>query len=414
MLHWIAVAVMGIDVAAARLDVQRTLDNMSAAALDQDARAYLANIAPDDPEFLNEQRYFANDLKKKPPAEVRWEVVDTGTDTKAGAAPPADPREPGAAPPPDGVADPSATVAPIRLVADGVLEATVEVRWRLPGKDGPLKERKVAFTARFIRGTGESPSWLYGGEAWNVLHAPGVVVMFDDGMEDLASRTAEAFESIRGTVEEEFDLAHGDLPNRAQKIKIYAKMNHLQQSISLGYVMPLGGWNEPGESIKMLANTRTAATGLRNVLAHEYGHVATFELGPAANLIPWWLIEGAAEIAAQPFARNLDGRRKAVGRWVRDDKLAPWDEIADFDRTPAKHHGNVYAQGHTMAAYITERYGRAQRNRWLTSMARGMSLEEATRDALSTGFEELDAGWRAWLAEVLEPVPEPAPEPASP
>ena len=51
-----------------------------------------------------------------------------------------------------------------------------------------------------------------------------------------------------------------------------------------------------------------------------------------------------------------------------------------------------------MIAYITHHFGVRARNDWLRAMARGASLDDATRDVLGLdGFGALDARWRASL-----------------
>jgi hypothetical protein len=115
--------------------------------------------------------------------------------------------------------------------------------------------------------------------------------------------------------------------------------------------------------------------------------------------MPWWVLEGAAELAAERYARNADKVHQRVRRWMIEDALAPWDQISDFRNTPAKWGGHVYTQGHAMLGYVSEKHGRAKRNAWLTAMARGDSIDAASRAAFGAGFAEIDAGWRVWLAE---------------
>lgn len=347
-----------------RQDVEVTMRAMAAAAVAGDAQAYLANVWEGDPLFLNEQKYFANDLRKKPAAEA---CVSLG-DFEAG---------------------------------DGSIQGPVTWTWTMPGK----KERAVTFNGRFVQ---VGSAWKYAGETWESSEAEGVEVLHDPGLGELAARTADAFVAIRRHVEEGFDLAQAPLASRTQQIKIYASMKHLQASICLGYETPLGGWNEPGEPIKLLASNRTSPAELRRLLAHEYGHVATFELGPQASAMPWWALEGVAELAGEKYGT---GRSDGVVRaWAKAGRLPAFADISDFDVTPAKNHGYVYAMGHNMIAYISERFDRTGRNRWLGAMANGRSIDEATREAFTIDFATLDAQWRATLPaheppEEVKPTP---------
>jgi hypothetical protein len=67
-------------------------------------------------------------------------------------------------------------------------------------------------------------------------------------------------------------------------------------------------------------------------------------------------------------------------------------------------------QGHHLMGYVSARFGRAKRNRWLRVLSSGRSLDEGTREVLGLSFEELSDGWRATLPAPAEAVP-PATDP---
>ncbi|MFA6045908.1 MAG: hypothetical protein WC718_13075 [Phycisphaerales bacterium] len=345
---------------AARSGVELCLRGLEHAALQGDKAGWLAGVDHTDPEFAKEQTYFANDLTKKRPEALALSV--------------------------DGL-----------TIADGSARGKLTFTWTMPGK----RERRVAFAAGFVERDG---TWLYAGEGWERHEAPGVIVLHDPGLGELAARTVEAFESVRGKVEAGFELGDSALSKHTQKIKLYGSMKHLQQSICLSYEDGLEGWNEPDESVKLLANKSSSVASLRPLLAHEYGHVATFALGPQANEMPWWIEEGVAELSREG-AVGGDLPDRTVKAWAEADSLAKWDDLADFDNCPPKFHPYVYVQGHHMLGYISEQFGRHARNRWLTLMAQGKKLDEATREAFGRSFSQLDAEWRVTLPRaVVKPL----------
>ena len=336
--------------------VEDTLRGMEAAALAADADAYLEHVATGDREFLNEQKYFAKDMAKKPPQAIAL-TLDEET----------------------------------FKLGDGSAIGKVTWRWNMPEK----KEREVSFEAQFVE---ESGGWRYAGEHWELIETPGSRVCFDPGLEEKARAAASAFAAIRGHVEEEFELTRAALPKKTQKIKLYGSMKRLQASICLAYEDGLSGWNEPGEPIKILVGRRSDEAAFKGLLAHEYGHVATFELGPKSNDAPWWVLEGVAELMTDFLSEgSADRARKRVEKWAAEGKLAPWEQISDFENTPGKYAGHVYTQGHQFLLYLTERFERSGRNRWLTAMAQGESIDEATRKACGKPFEEFAKEWRAAL-----------------
>jgi hypothetical protein len=136
--------------------------------------------------------------------------------------------------------------------------------------------------------------------------------------------------------------------------------------------------------------------------------VATFEFGPEATNMPWWVLEGVAELSAEKFVAMNQGKadrpeeygsgaRTTVERWARRGKLAAWADLSDFRSVKKDLMGHVYQQGHHMVGYISERFGRDRRNRWLRAMGEGHSIDQASREALGMGFDELDRDWRATL-----------------
>jgi hypothetical protein len=351
-LAWQARAAATDDAAIAAL-----LDRMERAVLAGDAPAYLACIDTTEPEWAKEQENWAADLAEHTPLEFDLELTSA-----------IEAREPG------------------ELVGD------VTFSWKLP--DQP--NRRVSFRGTFASLEGE---WRFAGEAWQRLEShdgQNIALYLGDDLRPIAERVIEVMPEIREHVDEGFEtrLEH------PQVIKLYDRMPHLQQSIYLSYTDPLGGWNEPGEAIKILADQRAGARQLRILLSHEYGHVATFTYSPdASKNIPWWVAEGVAELAAERFAGAAAGRgvEEVVRAWAEADALAAWGAMADFRQTPPDLHPHVYLQGHHFVGFVSEQLGRTRRNQWIRLLAQGSSLDAATREALSMGFDELDAQWRASL-----------------
>lgn len=368
----LASAARGADDPAIRIEINRVLDAMASACVAGDAEAYLQHVDASDSEFRYEQKYFANDARREPPEACTFSVDEEGF-----------------------------------TVGEGTAEGTFKIAWNMPGK----KPREVSFKARFVNDNG---AWKYAGETWERLEAPAgkgkVLVMFDPGLDEVAAKTIEAFASVREKVEEGFELAGDDIQTRTQKIKLYGTMKHLQASICLAYEDGLSGWNEPNESIKLLTGRNSTASGLKRLLAHEFGHVATFELGPKANTMPWWVLEGVAEVATEMVGGSSDRLLRSMRRLAKEDKLAPFAEMADFHVVPDKYRGLVYSQGQAMVGYISEQFGRSGRNKWLRAMSEGKTVDEATVFAFERPFADLDAQWRETLKQPLPDDAEPAPK----
>jgi hypothetical protein len=238
------------------------------------------------------------------------------------------------------------------------------------------------------------------------MHGENFDVKYLPGSEGVVADVLEAFPVAWAHVDEGFEHRI----TRRQEIKLFQDMEHLKATVYLS--MPdeiLGGWQEPGESIKFMASY-TEGENWRQAFAHEYGHVATFEMGPHATNMAWWAVEGVAELAAEEFRSGyrswLDGQ---IGRWARAGQLAAWADLSDYRTTAAGLKWQAYVQGHHMVAYLSERWGRQKRNQWLRAMANGSSLDGATRQVFGLSFAELDGQWRAAVEASSFTPPETAP-----
>lgn len=357
-------------VLADKAKVRAVLDEMEKATLAGDKAAYLKYVATDDEVFHKEQENWAADFDHHKPTAFKLTIKDdTGTFTDT----------------------------------DARFEMTTE--WTMGEDVRGAPERKLTFAVVFKN---HDKQWLYHGEDWQVLEAPGVDgaagarVKFFAGSERQAQTIVDVLPDVRAHVDKGFSVKI----DRVQEVKVYKSMKHLQHSIYLSYVDQLGGWNEPKESIKVLAGQAREKEDAQRLLAHEYGHVCTFEYGEKTNDMPWWVLEGVAELATEEF--DKDGYKRVdrtVRMWAKRDRLAPWLDMADFRKTDRKWMGNVYTQGHHMLGYISETYGREARIDWLKSMAKGKTIDEASREVLKLSFEELDKKWRASVTPPKEEAP---------
>lgn len=387
----------GGDASSARVDIEKVLAAMSRAIVAADAASYLSHVDDADPIFRKEQQNWTKDFARTPALSVTLSIAEQGEH---------------------------------RPVDFGVDRATFELvmAWELPPPkdtpEGKPRKREVSFPAAFVRHAA-SGTWRFAGENWLVLEDDAAPMRAENqpaanrhrarvkhlpGYEQVARTIAETLPEVREHVDAEF----GVNISRVQEVKLYPTMRHLQASIYLSYTDGLSGWNEPGEAIKLLVRPSATAKSLRPLLAHEYGHVATFELGPKAADMPWWILEGVAELMGERYdGRGGKDAERAVTRWHNTSTLVEWSTISDFQNTSPKLGEHVYKQGQHMLGFVTKRAGRAGRIAWLTALAQDQPLDEATRAALGMSFAELDAAWRAEIKARALPAAandEPGPE----
>lgn len=402
------VLILSLLLPPARADrpaIEQALTEMGRAVAAADPDAYLAHVSPSDVVFHAEQSNWAKDLRRIRPASVAFAIGE----------------------PPEN-AEPNGRGRD-RVEEFGEKKSRFELvtTWTLAPAEGDGKpiERTVSFPVVFERT--DDGRWLYAGEDWLVLQSDepparderfqgvdpdsaragqpirrqrGARVKYLPGYEAVAERIVALLPLVREHVDEGFG---GEVP-RVQEVKLYPTMKHLQASIYLSYTDGLSGWNEPGESIKLLTRPTASTRALRSLLAHEYAHVATFELGPRSNDMPWWVLEGVAELSAERFVGGGKGKdaEAAVVRWHNDDRLTPWADLADFHTVARSLHRHVYKQGQHMMMFISDEFGRDARNQWMREMSDGKTIDQATRAVMRMSFPDLDAKWRQAVKTLAE------------
>jgi len=437
---------------ADRAAVERTLARMQEAVQKADIDGYMAHVSRADAIFHKEQYNWVKDLKRRPVTSVTFSIGEPAEGQKEDFGPAAahfeldlkwtmDPEREG------GRSIDRSISLPVLFVLDdsgkwvfaGEDWATLEGGLDSPGGTPQSDGLKWVSGQKLVKGEAEAsgrPGSAKNGESaeggsrrdrasadlnatperprdvrfqgeestGGIAPAKGdqrrVRVKYFPGFEDVAARIVQVLPDVRDHVDEGF----GGRIDRVQEVKLYPNMKHLQESIYLSYTDGLSGWNEPGESIKLLVSPRSSASRLRSLLAHEYGHVATFEFGPHANDMPWWVLEGVAELSSERFAGGGRDADAMVIQWSRRDRLSAWDDLADFHTVQASTRrdlqAQVYKQGQHMLGYISERFGREGRNKWLRAMSQGKTIDEATRETLGMSFADLDEQWRAAVKEL--------------
>jgi len=336
------------------------VDAMEEAVRRADSGAYLASVDASDPVFAEEQRKWAKDLRVRPVTEIAI-IADT-----------------------DAVA----------LIDGDRWSVPLTIRWNLPGEsDG----RAVSFDAVFRPLGLPEGRWVYAGRVWGDHPGDSVRLLTAPG-DETAAQMAEYLAEHVGTFRTAIETDLGEALSADPTIKIYPDLESLQASIALSYTDALGGWNEPGESIKLLSRPGFVGPRLDATIAHEIGHAVSFEWGTAIIEAPWWSLEGIAEVAADPFrGERFERVQDAAGTLARDGRLRDFAQLADFRGEAMNYGRQVYVQGRSMVAYITDRYGREARNEWFRAMGSGRSLEDATVGVLGVPFPALDRAWRASL-----------------
>ncbi len=351
-----------------RAAIEAALASMASAAVRGDAGAFLEHVDFIEPQFEREMRNMAKDLSLHTPTRIEFRLADAGAIQS----------------------DEQGERAHVAFTIDYDMPFDQNGR-RMTGE--PRHVRAAYPVCEFRRDA--DGRWRFAGEVWKGIQGTGYEVRYlDDATRATAEIIDRVFPVAKAHDDEGFGIAGTPAATRRQIIKLYESMDHLKATVYLSMPDPvLGGWNESGESIKFMSNYAGDDRGWTRAFAHEYGHVATWALGDRASELPWWVAEGAAELAAEkwdaPGSNDRFVRKLAAG-----GKLAAWNDIANYHDARQEVKYLAYVQGHHLMGYVSEQFGREKRNAWIAAAAGGKTIDEATRQALAMSFEELDRRWR--------------------
>ncbi|MFK7759428.1 MAG: hypothetical protein AB8C13_05725 [Phycisphaerales bacterium] len=343
------------------------IDRLEESVNERDLGAYMSLVDPADQVFVTEQRAWFADLQRNPVEMFSIEPVGS-------IASSSDPR----------------------LVS---ITKNIRINWALKA-DGI--ERSIEFAAQFepVSDHTDGP-WRYAGRDWGTALSTdsGLRVFADDKQHGLALRVLDIVPNIQSAIEH--DIAQQlSVP---LTIKSYEHMADLQFSISMGYLDPIAGWNEPGESIKILGREDVSTARLSSLLAHEIGHAVSFEYGQQIINAPWWTLEGIAELVSMPYQeRTFEERQLSAAKRLAKGDRRTWDQLSDFKGEALNHASYVYWQGWSMVQYISDRFGVDARNEWFIQMGQGKTVQQATQIVLGLSMETLDREWELAIVSLLD------------
>jgi len=372
VLLWVIIAMVAPAIGGKHSEerVSDVLDKMQEAVLGDDAGAYMAEVYSFDEIFVTEQRAWFADLTRNPVKDFR---IEKKSELRPGF---------------------NYTLATMDLQFVWTLEAD-EI------------ERSIQYQAVFKpMGVDLDGPWKFAGKQWMngcLRDDNGLRVLADRQHKELAASVLEVVPGIQRSIENNLKLTLSE----PLAIKIYPTVQELQYSIAPGYINMLSGWNEPGESIKILGRDSVSAERISSLLAHEIGHAVSFEFGPEITNAPWWSLEGISELVADEYrSASAESREISIAKQVARGDRRSWEQLSDFKGEAVNHSMYVYAQGWSMVRHITQRYGKRARNHWFAAMGHGASVQEATQKVLNVSFEDLDREWESEMIIIAEQAEE--------
>ena len=292
------------------------------------------------------------------------------------------------------------------------------VTWRLAG-DGAEVEHVVWLT--FLEAAGEvkvagtvdeptgsvgeqKPSWWLGPLVARELDGVTLLAGTGQSLDRWAKLAGAALVSVR----QELPDGLGTSWNRRVVIEVPATERDFASVLgkpggSYASIAAVTHRAAGGEAIRIVVNPKTAqltSGAAQSVLEHEMVHIATRSPDSPA---PTWAEEGLAEwvsIQAHPGQRS-EAADEVLAR-VRDDG-APSSFPSDRQfQVGARDLQRAYAEAWLACRFIADQYSQARLGRFYAELARGSSVDEASRSTLQLSEAELTAGWRAYLVRLAQ------------
>lgn len=348
------------------LELNRAVAHLENAVLDGDLDAFMSLVWRGDPIFTADITKWAEDWAAHP---LEYFHIDLFSIVS---------REPGSA------------------------EARMTTRWRVQGRTDAGSAGGATISARFLK---DGDAWLFAGPHWTTAELEGVTLYYfvTDAIDNASQARVvlDYLPSIYTGVTVEF----GYVPEHIAHIQLYESPVTLRNWTRLS--MPdITRWNVPGESIKIPLTPNNTAPDEPD-MGRELTRFVLYEMGGGTSgKFTWWLQEGIAEYGAMRFSTL--SQRNRVLKGIVALALAPENaeeqlfEWSDLESEPVnlldEFKPVAIQQAYTIVHYITEMYGKETRNAWIRAIAAGQPVTEATQEHFGMTFEELDAGWHAWLS----------------
>ena len=291
------------------------------------------------------------------------------------------------------------------------------VTWRLAGDSAEVEhvvwltfleaagEVKVAGTIDEPSGSvrEQKPSWWLG--SLNAREQGGVTLLAGPGQS--LDRWAKLAGAALVSVRQELPDGLGTSWNRQAVIEVPATERDFASVLG----KPGGSYasiaavthraDTVGDAIRIVVNPKTgqlSSGAVQSVLEHEMVHVATRSPDSPA---PTWAEEGLAEwvsMQAHPGQRSEGTDELLAG--IRSDG-APHSFPSDqrFE-VGARNLQLAYAEAWLACRFIADQYSDAQLGQFYAELARGDSVDEASRSTLQLSEAALTEGWRDYLVRL--------------
>ncbi len=266
----------------------------------------------------------------------------------------------------------------------GQLPVGVDViyRWRITDEDGNVSETPDQTTHYF--------DTRYD---WTELEGPRVTVYTYDASPEFRQAILDSAEHTIDRLQN----AYGILPTQRIRIWAYPNKDDFYGSLAPNSEPWIAGEAQPALFLIRAILPPDDTRELDRVVPHEMTHQVSYQVTQNPfNYPPLWLNEGLAVYWQETGRDRFYSYALELAKEGNIPPLRTLNGEFAYDSEGAL---NSYALSLSVVIYILDTFGDEGMANLLDVFTQGVSYDEAVEQGLGVTFEELDAGWRAYITE---------------
>jgi hypothetical protein len=266
----------------------------------------------------------------------------------------------------------------------GQLPVGVDViyRWRITDEDGNVSETPEQTTQYF--------DTRYD---WTELEGPRVTVYTYEASPEFRQAILDSAEQTIDRLEN----AYGILPTQRVRVWVYPNKDDFYGSLAPNSEPWIAGQAQPALFLISAILPPDDTRELDRVIPHEITHQVTYQVTQNPfNYPPLWLNEGLAVYWQETGRDRFYSFALDLAREGNIPPLRTLNGEFAYDSEGAL---NAYALSLSVVIYILDTFGDEGMTDLLAAFKQGISYDDAVEQGLGITFDELDAGWRAYVLE---------------
>jgi len=237
----------------------------------------------------------------------------------------------------------------------------------------------------------------------NMLEQKDVAIAFDEGLLQVAQKTAGAYPAIKAELEKTFHWTVDFSPGI-----ILIKDNDTFQKMAGNNLVVAYALPDRNIIVIDYSRMKTNPFSLESIIKHELCHLLLHEYIIDENL-PRWLNEGVAQWASGGLADIVMEKRSVLSRAVRQNRIIGLEYLSRGFPDEEGMMALAYEESRDFIEYMSNEKGDEGIFALLGQLKNGEGIDSAIQKTFSTPFDELEKRWRdnltrktTWVSAMID------------